>query len=561
MTENSAPVRVAVIGAGYWGKNIIRSMNSLGSLAAICDSEEDRRKAFAEQYPECRIVSAYSDILEDKDIPAVAVATPAESHSDFVRKALLAGKDVFVEKPLCLSPETGRELVALAESRGLILMVGHLLWYHPAVLKLKAMIDEGALGRIQYVYSNRLNLGKIRREENILWSFAPHDISVILGLLGEIPDHVSAHGGNYLHSHIADVTVSVLSFPSGVKAHVFVSWLHPFKEQKLVVVGEKKMAVFDDVEKENKLMLYPHSIDWKNKMPIANKAEAQAVEIENVEPLREECAHFLDCVAKRVTPRTDGKEGLRVLTVLERCQRAMDLETAQEAGSQDEEEDKHVPGDFFVHESACVDDGARIGKGTKIWHYSHVQAGSTVGANCSLGQNVNIANDVVMGNNVKIQNNVSLYKGTVIEDDVFLGPSCVLTNVSNPRSQVSRRSVYEKTLIRRGATIGANSTIVCGVEIGRYAFVAAGAVVTKDIADYALVRGNPARAVGWISRHGHPLSEPDEEGIMVCPESKLRYKESEPGVLRCLDVDEEDVLPEKLAVGKHPYRSFKEAQQ
>jgi len=213
--------------------------------------------------------------------------------------------------------------------------------------------------------------------------------------------------------------------------------------------------------------------------------------------------------------------------------------------------------EFFVHESAYVDDGARVGKGTKVWHFSHVQSGAELGEGCSLGQNVNIANDVVIGNNVKIQNNVSVYKGTVVEDDVFLGPSCVLTNVSNPRSQVSRRSVYEKTLIRRGATIGANSTIVCGVAIGRYAFVAAGAVVTRDIPDYALVRGNPARTVGWISRHGHPLAEPDDDGIMVCPESDLRYKEESPGTLVCLDVDEEDALPDELSVGERPYRSFK----
>lgn len=230
-------------------------------------------------------------------------------------------------------------------------------------------------------------------------------------------------------------------------------------------------------------------------------------------------------------------------------------------GSREEKDGKNASENFFVHESAYVDDGAEVGEGSKIWHYSHVQSGCTLGSNCSLGQNVNIANDVEIGNNVKIQNNVSVYKGTVVEDDVFLGPSCVLTNVSNPRSQVSRREVYEKTLIRRGATIGANSTIVCGVEIGRYAFVAAGAVVTRDIADYALVRGNPARAVGWISRHGHPLAEPDGEGIMICPESGLRYKESKPGVLRCLDVDEEEALPGKLAVGNNPYRSFKKAQQ
>src|SRR2546427_12796211 len=186
-------------------------------------------------------------------------------------------------------------------------MVGHLLWYHPAVLKLQALIDSGELGRIQYIYSNRLNLGKIRREENILWSFAPHDISVILGLLGEMPEAVQAQGGNYLHPSIADVTLSLLTFPSGVKAHVFVSWLHPYKEQKLIVVGDRKMAVFDDVEKHDKLLLYPHSVEWRNHTPVANKAAAQPVPIDLCEPLRAECLHFLECVRTRSRPRTDGE--------------------------------------------------------------------------------------------------------------------------------------------------------------------------------------------------------------------------------------------------------------
>jgi UDP-2-acetamido-3-amino-2,3-dideoxy-glucuronate N-acetyltransferase len=236
-----------------------------------------------------------------------------------VREALHAGKDVFVEKPLCLSVDQGKTLVELARERGRILMVGHLLWYHPAILKLKELIDTGELGRIQYIYSNRLNLGKIRREENILWSFAPHDISVILGLLGEMPTSVLAQGGNYLHEQIADTTVTLLSFPSGVKAHIFVSWLHPFKEQKLIVVGDQKMAVFDDMEKKDKLLLYSHSIKWKSQIPVANRAEAQPVEVGTEEPLREECAHFLDSIRTRRRPRTDGEEGLRVLSVLQQC--------------------------------------------------------------------------------------------------------------------------------------------------------------------------------------------------------------------------------------------------
>jgi len=213
--------------------------------------------------------------------------------------------------------------------------------------------------------------------------------------------------------------------------------------------------------------------------------------------------------------------------------------------------------DYFIHESSYVDEGAKIGKGTKLWHFCHVLSGAIIGERCSFGQNCSIASGTIIGNNVKVQNNVSIYEGTLIEDDVFLGPSCVLTNVTNPRSQVTRRSLYEKTLLRRGASIGANATVVCGTTVGRYAFVAAGAVVVKDVPDYALVMGVPGRFAGWMSRHGHRLPAPDAEGVMRCPESGLRYREVEPGVVRCLDVDEEAALPPGLAVGKIRYDEVK----
>jgi UDP-2-acetamido-3-amino-2,3-dideoxy-glucuronate N-acetyltransferase len=212
--------------------------------------------------------------------------------------------------------------------------------------------------------------------------------------------------------------------------------------------------------------------------------------------------------------------------------------------------------EYFAHCSAYVDEGARIGAGTKIWHFCHVMPKAMIGIKCVLGQNVNVDNGVIIGNNVKIQNNVSIYTGVVIEDDVFLGPSCVLTNVTNPRSQINRHELYEKTLLRRGCTIGANATIVCGITIGRYAFVGAGALVTKDVPDYALILGNPARQKGWMSRHGHRIQNPDPNGIMCCPESGYRYREIQPGVMRCVDLDEDAPLPAELTLGHKPYDAY-----
>jgi len=491
---------VAVLGAGYWGQNLVRNFYELHALQAICDNDPSTLDALKKKYPLCRTVADFDEVLADKNIHAVAISLPAELHGRFVRRALLADKDVFVEKPLCLSTEEGRALIALAKERQRILMVGHLLWYHPAVLKLKELVASGELGRIQYIYSNRLNLGKIRREENILWSFAPHDISVILGLLNEMPERIQAQGGNYLHPHIADATVSLLSFPSGVKAHIFVSWLHPFKEQKLVVVGDKKMVVFNDVEKIDKLLLYPHVIDWKNQIPVVQKEEAQPIPYDALEPLRAECLHFLQCVTTRQQPRTDGPEGLRVLEVLQSCQQALEMRGEGQAIK------KNIPTHYFAHESAWIDAGVEIGEGTKIWHASHLLEGSRIGKNCNIGQNVVVGPRVIIGEHVKIQNNVSVYEGVTLEDEVFCGPSMVFTNVLNPRSAVPRMHEIKRTLVKKGATLGANCTIICGITIGEYAFIGAGAVVTKDVPDYALVMGNPAQLRGWICACGIKLT-------------------------------------------------------
>lgn len=546
---------IAVIGAGYWGKNLVRNYFELGALNSVCDARQEVLSGLEKSFPGVTYTSDFDTVLADTTVKAVVIALPAESHYEYAAKALRAGKDVFVEKPLALQLDHAKKLTAMAFEGRRILMVGHLLRYHPAFLKLKQMIDKGVLGRIQYVYSTRLSLGKIRREENALWSFAPHDISMILALCNEMPQQVFAVGHNYLHKQLADVTTTHLSFPSGVNGHIFVSWLHPFKEQKLVVIGESKMAVFEDTQPwEKKIALYSHTIKWQSGMPVPEKGEPEFVPVEGREPLREECLHFLHCIDNRETPITDGNEGFRVLDVLQRAQQSLEQGTAPEKVPPPATQE--AP--FFVHQAAFVDQPCRIGAGTKIWHGAHVMKGAEIGERCILGQNVCIGNDVKVGSNVKIQNNVSIYTGTEVEDDVFLGPSCVLTNITNPRAQIVRHALYEKTLIKRGATIGANATIVCGVTIGRYAFVAAGAVVAKDVPDYALMVGMPAKQQGWMSRHGIKLAAPDKNGIMTCPESKFRYREMQPGELRCLDLDEEKPLPAEMAVGKVSYDQLKQ---
>ncbi|MCK4986463.1 MAG: Gfo/Idh/MocA family oxidoreductase, partial [Desulfobacterales bacterium] len=312
---------VAVIGAGYWGKNLVRNFHNLGSLKLVCDKNESLLADFKSHYTDIETCLALTDVLTREDIEGVVISTPAETHFNLARESLLAGKNVLVEKPLVLHDKEAEELISLAAEKDRILMVGHLLQYHPVFVRLKEMASAGELGRINYIYSHRLNLGKIRREENILWSFAPHDISMILALAGEEPESVLTTGGNYLHQKIADVTTTHLDFPSGLQAHIFVSWLHPFKDQKLVVVGDRKMAVFDDTQPwKDKLFLYPHQINWKNHMPVPIKAEPERVDISETEPLRDECQHFLDCMSNGSKPITDGQEGLNVLKVLNASQ-------------------------------------------------------------------------------------------------------------------------------------------------------------------------------------------------------------------------------------------------
>lgn len=512
--------KISVIGCGYWGKNLVRNFAELGVLHSVCDANQELAKKASETYG---VPSFNLDELLKSEVDGVVIAAPAAQHFELTQKFLKSGKNVFVEKPLALKVEDAKQLCDLALEVNKKLMVGHLLQYHPAFLELKKIITNGNLGRLQYLYSNRLNLGKFRNEENILWSFAPHDISMILGLAGDLPETVYATGACHLNPRIHDVTTTHMSFKNGIQAHIFVSWLHPYKEQKLVVVGERGMAVFDDgLGWGEKLKLYPHQVNWVDGLPQPEKADVINVPLEVSEPLKIECQHFIDIIENNQMPRTDAFEGLRVLQVLDAAQKSLHSKSSVSLNDSIQT--------YYAHESALVDGGCEIGKGTKIWHFSHIIKGTKIGDDCVIGQNVMVGPDVVVGNKCKIQNNVSLYKGVVLEDGVFCGPSCVFTNVHNPRAEIERKDEFRKTLVERGVTIGANATIVCGNKLGAYSLIGAGAVVTKDVKPHAVMVGNPAKQIGWVSHAGEKLDDD-----LVCPRDGKKYQIVDDDLLEKID--------------------------
>jgi predicted dehydrogenase len=312
--SNTSP-RIAVIGCGYWGKNLVRNFAELGALAAVVDGRPEVAQAMATQF-QVR-ASSYEDVLKDQAISGVVIAAPAELHAPLALQAFAAGKHVYVEKPIALSLDEGRAMQAASVKAGKILMIGHLLRYHPAFEALLEVVQSGRIGEVRYAYSNRLSFGKFRTEENVLWSFAPHDVSMLLALFGETPNKVVLSGGDFVTPGVEDEARIDMDFASGKRAHVFTSWLHPFKEQKLVVVGELGMAVFEDsAVGTDKLRLYRHTIDTSQREPLPIKADVEAIPFEAGEPLRRECEHFLACCATNSEPRTGAAEALGVLAVL-----------------------------------------------------------------------------------------------------------------------------------------------------------------------------------------------------------------------------------------------------
>jgi UDP-2-acetamido-3-amino-2,3-dideoxy-glucuronate N-acetyltransferase len=317
---------LGLVGVGYWGKNLARNFHALGALKTICEADPEKRTLNQKLYPDVNVTDSFTELLNDPQITCVAIAAPAFQHYQLAREALLAGKDVFVEKPMCMTVQEAEDLNHLATSEQRILMVGHILNFHPGVRKLFDMVRGGELGKIQYITSNRLNLGAIRTEENALWNFAPHDISIILALCGyRLPDDVRCVGSECVSPGVADLSLTTLRFGADIRAHIYVSWLSPYKEQRLVVVGSSGLAVFDDTKPwGEKLLIYRNHVAFTQQgVPHINSSEMEQVQLVEKEPLREECLHFLTCCKERMIPITSGAEGLRVMKVLEAAQYSM----------------------------------------------------------------------------------------------------------------------------------------------------------------------------------------------------------------------------------------------
>jgi predicted dehydrogenase len=327
--EQQQLVRVGVVGLGYWGPNLARNLEAVPGceLRGLCDPDEQAREKLAASFPRAQTTGELEDLLSDDKLDAVVLATPVPTHAELAIRVAQAGKHCFVEKPLATNVADAEAAVAAAASAGRILMVGHLLEYHPAVGRLKQLIDDDQLGPLYYLYGNRLNLGVLRAEENALWSLGAHDVSVVLHLIGEEPEECLAHGASYVREDVQDVVFCFLRFPSGVSAHLHLSWLDPHKERRLTVVGGRRMATFDDMLIEGKLAVYDKGFDEDTRSwgeYIARSGEMFSPRISNAEPLRIECEHFIECIRTGATPRSDGESGLRVVRVLERLQRSLE---------------------------------------------------------------------------------------------------------------------------------------------------------------------------------------------------------------------------------------------
>lgn len=494
--DNITEKFICLVGAGYWGTNLLRDLNLTGKLGLVCELDLKIISQHKPKYPDLEFISDIDLIKNYSNITAIVIATPATTHYSITKRFLDSGYDVMVEKPLALTYKEGKDLVEIAKKNGKILQVGHLLHYHPAIITIKDMIKSDKIGKIQYIKSNRLNLGKIRKGENVLWSFAPHDISIILSLINESPLYVNCSGFATLNPPIYDTTTTSIHFKNKY-AEINVNWLYPYKEQTLVIVGQKGMITFQD-SKTSPMLKYhqqPVSYDTYGEIVLNNNNFTEIEFDKTVSPLLQECYQFIKSCKSRINSLTDGNEALNVLGVLELAQKSLETNGTPQYFSS-------LSKNYWTHETAIIDDGCEIGEGTKIWNNSHIMK-SKIGKNCNIGQNVFIGKDVILGDNCKIQNNVNIYSGVIAEDNVFFGPNCTTTNDKTPRAEFPKNGKYINTYIKKGVSIGASVTLVAGITLGKYALIGSGAVVTKNVSDHSVVVGNPAKVIGHADEQGN----------------------------------------------------------
>lgn len=512
---------IGLIGVGRWGEQLLRVLHSSQTLGWVYTRSSEKRAILRAAYPDISWVGNLEEMWSESACRGVVIATPAATHPYLIEAALSAGKDVFCEKPIAFSVAQLQRLIEIADSRGRLLMGGHILHYHPAVEKIQALLREGALGKLLTFQAERTGLGRFPLSEDALWGLAIHDIGLLLYLLNELPSKGEAHAQATLTASMPETVWIDLEFSSGLRGQIFASWMQPERRRKLTLVGTEGMLVFSEEKGKPELCFYPHRLRWmEGRIPTLSVAARQElIPLPDYEPLAAEMEHFLSCVQHRTEPRTSARALLPVIQLTEKLYRRLFPEA-------------QGPVPYFIHPTALVDEDVEIGEGTKIWHFSHILKGSRIGKNCVLGQNVVVGPFVRVGNNCKIQNNVSLYYGVELEDGVLCGPSCVFTNDKYPRAFIERRNEFLQTRVKQGATLGANATIMCGTTIGRFAMVGAGAVVLHDVPDHALVVGNPARQVGWVCECGETLKEVEPEKLYSCERCDLSYRRTLKGLER-----------------------------
>ncbi|MDW8058255.1 MAG: Gfo/Idh/MocA family oxidoreductase [Bacteroidia bacterium] len=509
---------VALLGVGRWGERLLRVLDELKVVGWVYTRSLAKHQNLQALYPHLRWTEKLEEVWKEPLCRAVVIATPAPTHPELIEAALQAGKDVFCEKPIAFSVAQLHRLIGLAEERGLILMGGHILHYHPAIEAIQSLLSRGALGKLLSIHSERTAAGRFPLAEDALWGLAIHDLGVFLYILDQVPSKSRAYAQDSLTPTKPESIHIHLEFPSGVRGQIFTSWLYPERRRKISLIGTEGMVVFSDESKPT-LTFYPHRVRWQNGQEprVEWAAQGEPIPLPEKEPLRVEIEDFIEAIQKRRAPRTAAQALLPTIALAEKLHRTLFPEV-------------ETPRPYFVHPTAVIDEDVEIGEGTKIWHFSHILRGSRIGKNCVLGQNVVVGPFVRIGNHCKIQNNVSLYYGVELEDGVLCGPSCVFTNDKYPRAFIDRRNEFLQTRVRQGATIGANATIMCGTTIGRFAMVGAGAVVLHDVPDHALVVGNPARQVGWVCECGETLREIQPDHLFHCDRCNLFYKRTLKGL-------------------------------